>query len=253
MVRVVEASTGECQHRASVLLRGFPEHQRKHYVAHLATVECYFVPIEYEHEVQHLSAKSRVHGNSLMKKNVERCPWCLKDDIYMHYHDTVWGVPEHDDRNLFAKLCLDGAQAGLSWYTILIRTEGYARAFDNWDAEKIARYTPKKIEKLLLDPGIIRNRQKVESVVKNAKAYLRIMEGGKGSFDDFLWKHTGHRTMVNQWKELKQLPASTPISDAMSKDLKKAWTDGRCPLREKHNAIGWPSKATGVYPIIFWD
>ena len=125
-------------------------------------------------------------------------------------------------RKLFAKLCLDGAQAGLSWYTILIRTEGYARAFDDWDAEKIARYTPKRIEKLLQDPGIIRNRQKVESVVKNAQAYLRIMEGGKGSFNDMLWKHTGHETLVNNWKEPGQIPASTPVSDALSKELKKA-------------------------------
>lgn len=158
----------------------------------------------------------------MAKKELVRCGWCMKDDIYMHYHDTVWGHPERDDRKLFAKLCLDGAQAGLSWYTILIRTESYAKAFDHWDAEKIARYTPKKIEKLLLDPGIIRNRQKVESVVKNAKAYLRIMEGGKGSFRDFLWKHVDHTPIVNQWTAMGQLPAKTPVSDAMSKDLRKA-------------------------------
>ncbi len=151
-----------------------------------------------------------------------RCPWCLKDDIYKRYHDTVWGSPEYDDRKLFAKLCLDGAQAGLSWYTILIRTESYAKALDNWDAEKIARYTPQKIEKLLLDPGVIRNRQKVESVVMNAKAYLTIMEGGKGSFRDFLWKHVDHKTTVNHWTDLTQLPAKTSVSDAMSKDLQKA-------------------------------
>jgi len=157
-----------------------------------------------------------------MKNERTRCPWCLKDGIYMKYHDEVWGHPEYDDRKLFAKLCLDGAQAGLSWYTILIRTEGYARAFDNWDAEKIARYSPKKIEQLLLDPGIIRNRQKVASVVKNAKAYLKIMEGGKGSFRDFLWKHVDHKPVVNKWKEMGQIPARTPVSDAMSKDLQKA-------------------------------
>lgn len=158
----------------------------------------------------------------MAKKELVRCGWCLKDDIYMRYHDEVWGVPEHDDRKLFAKLCLDGAQAGLSWYTILIRTEGYAKAFDGWDAEKIARYTPRKIEKLLLDPGIIRNRQKVESVVKNARSYLKIMEAGKGSFDDFLWKHVDHKTIVNKWKAMGQVPARTPVSDAMSKDLQKA-------------------------------
>ena len=109
-------------------------------------------------------------------KEKERCSWCLKDDIYKTYHDEVWGFPEHDDRRLFAKLVLDGAQAGLSWYTILIRTEGYARAFDQWDAERIARYGKKDIERLMKDPGIIRNRQKVESAIKNAQAYLRVSE-----------------------------------------------------------------------------
>jgi DNA-3-methyladenine glycosylase I len=152
----------------------------------------------------------------------ERCPWCSKDAIYMRYHDEVWGVPEHDDRALFAKLVLDGAQAGLSWYTILIRTESYAKAFDNWDAEKIARYGPKDVERLLNDPGIIRNRAKVASAITNAQAYLRIMEGGKGSFDAFLWKHVDHKPLVNHWAEMKQVPASTSVSDALSKDLKKA-------------------------------
>ncbi len=151
-----------------------------------------------------------------------RCPWCMKDDIYMHYHDTVWGVPEHDDQRLFAKLVLDGAQAGLSWYTILIRTESYANAFSNWNAEKIARYGPKDVARLLADPGIIRNRAKVESAIKNAQAYLRIMEQGKGSFDRFLWKHVDHTPIKNRWTEMKQVPTSTPVSDAMSKDLKKA-------------------------------
>lgn len=151
-----------------------------------------------------------------------RCPWCLKDDTYKHYHDTVWGVPEHDDRRLFAKLVLDGAQAGLSWYTILIRTESYAKAFDNWDAERIARYGKKDIERLLNDPGIIRNRAKVDSAIRNAQAYLRIMEAGEGSFNDFLWKHVDHTPIVNHWAAMRQLPASTPVSDALSKDLKKA-------------------------------
>lgn len=151
-----------------------------------------------------------------------RCPWCLKDDTYKHYHDTVWGVPEHDDQRLFAKLVLDGAQAGLSWYTILIRTESYAKAFDNWDAEKIARYGPKDVERLMNDPGIIRNRAKVASAILNAQAYLRIMESDKGSFDRFLWKHVDHKPIMNHWTEMKQVPASTPVSDALSKDLKKA-------------------------------
>lgn len=155
-------------------------------------------------------------------KEMERCSWCLKDDIYKTYHDEVWGFPEHDDRKLLAKLILDGAQAGLSWYTILIRTEGYARAYDQWDAERMARYGKKDIERLMKDPGIIRNRQKIESAIKNAQAYLRIMEGGAGSFDHFIWKHVDHEPIVNQWTSLLQVPASTLVSDALSKDLKKA-------------------------------
>lgn len=163
-------------------------------------------------------------GSAAVKKTVERirCPWCLKDGIYMDYHDNVWGHPEYDDRALFAKLVLDGAQAGLSWYTILIRTESYREAFDDWNAEKIARYGNKDVERLLSDPGIIRNRAKVESAIKNAKAYLAVMEGGKGSFRDFLWKHVDHRPVVNQWTTMAQLPAKTPISDSLSKDLQKA-------------------------------
>ncbi len=158
--------------------------------------------------------------SSLQEK--ERCPWCLKDDVYKAYHDDVWGRPEHDDRKLFAKLVLDGAQAGLSWYTILIRTEGYTRAFDAWDAGRIARYGPKDIQRLMQDPGIIRNRQKIESAIKNAQAYLRIMEGGKGSFDTFVWKHVDHQPVMNKWTAMGQVPTSTPVSDALSKDLKKA-------------------------------
>ena len=138
------------------------------------------------------------------------------------YHDAVWGAPEHDDVKLYAKLVLDGAQAGLSWKTILHRSDGYRRAFDNWKVEKIARYGAKDVARLLNDEGIIRNRAKVESAIKNAQAWLRIMENGKGSFDDFLWKHVEHKTIVNRWKDSEQVPASTPLSDALSKDLKKA-------------------------------
>jgi DNA-3-methyladenine glycosylase I len=156
------------------------------------------------------------------KKEPTRCPWPASDPLMIEYHDTVWGTPEHDDRKLFAKLILDGAQAGLSWKTILHRSEGYRKAFDNWNAEKIARYGKKDIARLLGDPGIIRNRAKVESAVKNAQAYLRIMEDGKGAFNDFIWKHVDHKTIVNPWTEPRQVPASTPLSDAMSKDLKKA-------------------------------
>lgn len=150
-----------------------------------------------------------------------RCPWCLKDDIYKCYHDEVWGVPEHDDRKLFAKLILDGAQAGLSWYTILVRTDSYRRAYDNWNIEKMARYGPKDVERLMNDPGIIRNRRKVEASILNAQAWLRIMEAGPGSFDHFLWKHVGGKTKVNHWRHASQVPASTAESDALSKDLIK--------------------------------
>ena len=158
----------------------------------------------------------------MSKKPLIRCPWPGDDARMIAYHDTVWGTPEHDDRKLYAKLILDGAQAGLSWKTILHRSEGYRKAFDDWNAEKIARYGRKDIDRLLADPGIIRNRAKVESAIKNAQAWLRIMENGKGSFDDFLWKHVEHKTIVNRWKDSKQVPASTPLSDALSKDLKKA-------------------------------
>lgn len=138
------------------------------------------------------------------------------------YHDKVWGVPEHDDVKLYAKLVLDGAQAGLSWKTILHRSDGYRRAFDDWNVEKIARYGKRDVARLLADEGIIRNRSKVESAIKNAQAWLRIMEHGKGSFDEMLWKHVDHRTIVNRWKESSQVPASTAVSDALSKELKKS-------------------------------
>jgi len=156
------------------------------------------------------------------KKELQRCPWPGADARMIEYHDTVWGKPEHDDVKLYAKLVLDGAQAGLSWKTILHRSDGYRKAFDNWDVERIARYGAKDIERLLADEGIIRNRAKVQSAIKNAQAWLRIMESGKGSFDEFLWKHVGHKTILNPWKESKQVPVSTAVSDALSKDLKKA-------------------------------
>lgn len=147
-----------------------------------------------------------------------RCTWCLSEDIYVRYHDEVWGVPEHDDQRLFAKLILDGAQAGLSWITILKKQENYHRAFDNFDAERMARYSAKKIASLLNDSGIVRNRLKVNSAVTNARAYLKLKEE-LGSFDQFLWQFTSGNTKRNTWKSLKQIPARTPESDAMSKAL----------------------------------
>lgn len=156
------------------------------------------------------------------KASLQRCTWPGDDARMIDYHDTLWGTPEHDDVKLYAKLVLDGAQAGLSWKTILYRSEGYRRAFDNWNVERIARYGSQDIDRLLADEGIIRNRAKVESAIKNAQAWLRIMEGGKGAFNNFLWKHVDHRTIVNHWTDTRQLPVSTPVSDALSKDLKKA-------------------------------
>jgi len=152
----------------------------------------------------------------------ERCPWCLKDDIYRHYHDTVWGVPEHDDRRLLAKLILDGAQAGLSWHTVLVRTERYEKAFDGWDAQRIAGYGPKDVERLMNDPGIIRNRQKILSAIGNSRAWIRIMEQGPGAFDRFVWKHVDHRTVVNHWTTMAEVPTRSPVSDALSRDLRGA-------------------------------
>jgi DNA-3-methyladenine glycosylase I len=147
-----------------------------------------------------------------------RCAWCLSHPLYIRYHDEEWGVPEHADQKLFAKLVLDGAQAGLSWLTILKKRDNYYRAFDGFNAEKMARYSEKKIASLLADPGIVRNRLKVNAAVVNARAYLKLRED-LGSFDGFLWQFTGGKTKRNAWKALKELPTRTPESDAMSKAL----------------------------------
>ncbi|MBX2846391.1 MAG: DNA-3-methyladenine glycosylase I [Saprospiraceae bacterium] len=155
-----------------------------------------------------------------MSKPLHRCGWCLGDPIYENYHDEVWGVPTYDDRDLFAKLILDGAQAGLSWITILKKQDNYYQAFDNFDAEKIARYSPKKIEELLQNPGIVRNKLKVNAAVTNAQAYLKILEE-EGSFSDFLWKFVDGQPIVNTWKHHKEAPATSSESDALSKALKK--------------------------------
>jgi DNA-3-methyladenine glycosylase I len=152
--------------------------------------------------------------------NRPRCSWCLSEDIYVRYHDEEWGVPEHDDQKLFAKLILDGAQAGLSWITILKKRENYHRAFDQLNPEKMARYPEKKIAALLADPGIVRNRLKVNAAVTNARAYLKLREE-LGSFDQFLWQFTGGKTKRNAWTSMKQLPARTAESDAMSKALQQ--------------------------------
>ncbi|MCC6487953.1 MAG: DNA-3-methyladenine glycosylase I [Candidatus Hydrogenedentes bacterium] len=150
---------------------------------------------------------------------VRRCEWA-KGELDIVYHDTEWGVPLHDDPTFFEYLILDGAQAGLSWSTILKKREGYRDLFDNFDAKKVARYDTRKIEKLLQDARIIRNRLKVESAVKNAKAFLAV-QAEFGSFDAYIWQFVGGKPIVNQWNTLREIPARTPESDAMSKDMKK--------------------------------
>ncbi|MBT8190471.1 MAG: DNA-3-methyladenine glycosylase I [Bacteroidia bacterium] len=148
----------------------------------------------------------------------QRCSWCLKDTLYMDYHDNIWGIPEYDDRKLFEFLNLEGAQAGLSWYSILKRFDGYRNAFSDWDVEIIAGFSKKKKESLMQDPGIIRNRLKIEAVQINAKAYLNIMESH--SFSDYLWNFVGGQPIINQWEKLSDIPASTDLSEKISKDLK---------------------------------
>jgi len=152
--------------------------------------------------------------------NKIRCPWCLSFDEYIRYHDEEWGVPVHDDKKHFEFLILEGAQAGLSWSTVLKKREGYRKAFADFDPEKVAGYTPEKIEELLLDPGIVRNRLKVVSVVKNAKLFIEIQKEF-GSFDKYIWSFTGGKTIRNSLKSMGEAKATTKESDALSKDLIK--------------------------------
>ena len=150
---------------------------------------------------------------------MKRCEW-PKNDLAIRYHDEEWGVPLHDDRRLFEFLVLEGAQAGLSWDTILRKRENYRKAFDGFDVNKVARYTDKKIEKLLQDVGIIRNRLKITSTISNARAFLKVQDEF-GSFDKYIWSFVGGKPIVNKWKETSQIPATSPESDAISKDMKK--------------------------------
>jgi len=155
-----------------------------------------------------------------MTKQIIRCAWVTNDVLYQQYHDTEWGIPSFDDRHLFEMLILEGAQAGLSWLTILKKREGYRKAFDNFAAERIAKYSAKKIEKLLLNPQIVRNRLKVNATVVNAQLYLNIRQEYK-SFADYIWQFVNHQPIVNKWKSISDIPATTKESDAMSEDLKK--------------------------------
>ena len=147
-----------------------------------------------------------------------RCPWPGTDPLYVAYHDEEWGVPEYDDRALFEKLILDGFQAGLSWITILRKRDNFRRAFSDFDPDRIARYTPARVERLMQDAGIVRNRAKIEAAVLSARAYLRIMSGGPG-FSKLLWSHLDGVPRQNSFRTTKQVPASTALSVAISKDL----------------------------------
>jgi len=149
-----------------------------------------------------------------------RCEWCGSDPLYIAYHDDEWGVPVHDDRLLFEFMILEGAQAGLSWLTILKRREGYRKALDQFDVARIANYTQHDIDRLLADEGIIRNRLKIESTIRNAQGTLKIREE-HGSLDAFLWRYVDGIPLQNAWTSMKELPAQTKTSDAMSRDLKK--------------------------------
>jgi len=156
-----------------------------------------------------------------MTKPVTRCKWAEGVGLnYIEYHDTEWGVPVHDDRVQFEFLLLEGAQAGLSWSTILNKREGYRKAFADFDPEKVARFTAKRVEKLLLDPGIVRHRLKVNSAVSNAKAYLAVQEEF-GSFSKYIWEFVGGKPIQNRFKKDADIPATSAESDAISKDLKK--------------------------------
>ncbi|GBE46503.1 DNA-3-methyladenine glycosylase 1 [bacterium BMS3Bbin11] len=156
----------------------------------------------------------------MMKKERTRCEWCTGSEIYRAYHDDEWGVPLHEDRKLFEFLILEGAQAGLSWITVLKKRVHYRKVFDQFDPVRVAKYSDKKIEKLLLDPGIIRNRLKVSSAVSNARIFLEV-QAEFGSFDSYIWQFTDGKAIHNRWQSMSEIPANSAESDAMSKDLKK--------------------------------
>lgn len=149
-----------------------------------------------------------------------RCAWTTTDPLYIEYHDQEWGVPVYDDRLLFEFLVLEGAQAGLSWYTILKKRENYRKAFDGFDPDLIAGYNERKMAELLANPGIVRNKLKINAAVENAKAFLKVRDEF-GTFRDYIWSFVGGKPIRNHWQTIREVPVSTPQSDAMSKDLKK--------------------------------
>jgi len=150
----------------------------------------------------------------------QRCLWAVKHEIEQEYHDHEWGIPLHDEQKLFEFLCLEGAQAGLSWLTILQKRENYRQAFDQFEVQKVAQYNQQKVEELLKNEGIVRNKLKVNAFISNAKAFIAIQEEF-GSFDAFIWRFTENKTIQNNWKAPTDIPATTPLSEKMSKVLKK--------------------------------
>ncbi|MBI1238358.1 MAG: DNA-3-methyladenine glycosylase I [Alphaproteobacteria bacterium] len=150
----------------------------------------------------------------------KRCPWPGEDPLYCAYHDEEWGVPEYDSRALFEKLALDGFQAGLSWITILRKRDAFRKAFDGFVPEKVARFTEKKVERLLGDPGIVRHRGKIEGTIKNARAYLEMEGAEPGGFSKFIWSHVDFKPQQNRLKSMAEAPAATPMSEKLSKELK---------------------------------
>lgn len=156
----------------------------------------------------------------MAKSSMHRCSWAGNDPLYIAYHDQEWGVPLHDDRRLFEMLILEGAQAGLSWITILRKRENYRAVFDGFDPHKIARYDARKVRALLEDPGIVRNRLKVAAAVQNANMLLTLLEQ-EGSLDNYLWRFVDGKPIINAWRNLKEIPPRTPLSDVLSKDLSR--------------------------------
>ncbi len=155
-----------------------------------------------------------------MTRQMKRCEWANKNELERSYHDQEWGVAIHDDRSLFEFLILEGAQAGLSWSTILRKREGYRKAFDNFNARKISQYSEAHVSRLLVNPEIIRNRLKINATITNARAFLRVQKEF-GSFDRYIWQFVNGRPVQNSWRKMTEIPSSTPESDAMSKDLIK--------------------------------
>ena len=155
-----------------------------------------------------------------MLQTLTRCPWAGSEPIYQEYHDKEWGIPSHDDRHLFEMLTLEGAQAGLSWITILKKREGYRQAFDNFDVQKVAKYNNRKVEWLMKNPNIVRNKLKISSTLQNAKMFIQVQHEF-GSFDKYLWQFVNNKPIVNKWRALKDFPAKTNESDILSKDLLK--------------------------------